>query len=135
MKRTTEPKDNSSLITRNMNKGNNKYKITESDEIGIKDAIQIPNETTIQENKAGTVINWYGNRLNILKDFYCKTNRELSIAVGYSDSFVARWIKNQEKPPDKIVDKFCFLFEVPKEFFTNEEITIKITKQIKLTMI
>lgn len=112
-----------------------KYVLTDTDELSIKYALDIENYSVMEKNSEANKLNWYGARLNILKNFYCKTNVELSIAVGVSDTYISNFIDNKKVPPKNILDKFCFLFEVPVQFFTDREITIKLNEQFKLTML
>lgn len=124
-----------SLSTRNERMEDQDYVVSDDDEKQILEAIRIPNHTTTFRDLEGTKLNWYGARLNILKNFHNKSSKELSVSVGVSEDYITKYISNQLKPRDIIIDKFAFLFEVPKDYFTNDEVIIKLNKQIKLEII
>lgn len=124
-----------SLKNRNVFTLDEPYKITFNDELVIKEALEIPNYTTMQENNKGKVLNWYGSRLNLIRIFYNKSVLELSVILGRSASYINELQKNHTTPSKDVIDKLSFLFEVPNEFFTDENIIIKITEQFKLECI
>lgn len=92
----------------------------------------------IPSSRESRKIGWYGKRLKVIRDYYEMTTDELvflldlKTIVDASKRTLVSWEKNHIKPSDKEIDKLCFIFEVPKEFFINDEITIKITEQLKI---
>lgn len=100
----------------------------------IFQALDIDKEPVLESEK-GESLSWFGERLTLLKIFYSKNSFNIATAIGYSEAYLNKYEKNHLRPPDVVLERLAFMFEVPKEFFTQEIIQIKINKQLKIEMI
>ena len=92
------------------------------------------NPTTLNENVNGIELNWYGKRLTILRQLYNKSCSEIAVYLDTRLLTVSEWERNRSKPCEKEIERLCFLFEVPDNFFTNETINLKIKQQLKISL-
>lgn len=108
--------------------------ITDFDEKLIKSALNLNNDLTVKNNDFAHTIDWFPNRLIILLNFYNKTNDELALLSGYSKGNIHYKYTKKTKALPKFLEKMSFIFEIPVNFFTDNEIKIKITEQLKIEL-
>jgi len=86
----------------------------------------------MNRNEAANTLKWYGQRLLMIRTFYNKTSSSISVATGFSRSYLSKYESNEMIPSKEFIKKVAFIFEVPERFFTDKNINIKITEQLKI---
>jgi hypothetical protein len=124
----------------NRNESNKKglagsYDIDDLEEELISRANDLKTDSNLHQHNRAITKNWYGQRLKFLKLFYNKTTREVSMVTGFSEHYILGFEVNKYIPTEKTISKLAFMFEVPVEFFTTNEVTIKIKGQIEIEII
>ena len=91
--------------------------------------LKLLTEKLLKLNYMGLELGWHGIRLKMLMDMYDKSSNDIALIARSRVGNVNAWIKNLEKPSDAQISLLGFLFELPAQFFTNDEVTITIVQQ------
>lgn len=87
-----------------------------------------------KKNSMAKEVHFYGKRLHTLMVFYNKNTLEVGSVLHLNRDKISLMCNNDYVPTEKQIERLAFLFEVPKEYFTQDEIKIKINEQIKIEL-
>lgn len=86
-------------------------------------------------NNTGKQLKWYGARLRLLRTFYNRSANQVAESCFTNGSLICCWELNKLKPSKERRRQLALYFEVPEDFFSKDEISIKLIQQLNIEII